>query len=56
MTPLQMSGINPLVELLLVFVVSILTIAFGTYMGALVALRSFFGEPSWQDVSTSETD
>jgi hypothetical protein len=56
MAPLPMFGMNPLVELLLVFAVSVLTIAFGTYVGVLVALQSFFGESSWRDVTTSETD
>lgn len=56
MPALQLFGIDPLVEVILVFVVSVLVIALGTYLGVLVALQSFFGESSWQDVTTSETD
>lgn len=56
MTALQMFGLNPFVELLLAFVVSVLTVAFGTYVGVLIALQSFFEESSWQEVITSETD
>jgi len=56
MVLLQMFGINPIVELILVFAVSVLTVAFGTYIGVFMALQSFFGESSWQEVPTSETD
>jgi len=52
MTPLQMFGINPLGSLVLALVVPLVVVAFGTYVGVLTALQSFFGESSWQDVST----
>ena len=52
MTPLQMFGINPLGSLVLALVVPLVVVAFGTYVGVLMALQSFFGESSWQDVST----
>lgn len=53
MTPLQMFGINSLV---LALVVSFLIVLFGTYLGVLGALQTFFGESSWQDVSTVEEE
>ena len=56
MLPLQLFGINPLAELVIGAVVSVLIIAFGTYVGALMALQSFFGESSRQDVSPSTSD
>jgi len=56
MTALQLFGIDPLVEVVLVVVVSVLLIAFGTYVGVLLALQSFFGESAWQDVTTAGTD
>jgi len=52
MTPLQMFGLNPLGSLVLALVVPLVVVAFGTYVGVLMALQSFFGESSWQDVST----
>lgn len=54
MTPLQMFGINSLGGLVIAIVVPIVIVAFGTYVGVLMALQSFFRESSWQDVSTSE--
>ena len=54
MTILQMFGINPLVSFVIAIVVPVLIIAFGTYVGVLMALQSFFNESSWQDVSTAE--
>ncbi|MCU4801178.1 hypothetical protein OB920_12425 [Halobacteria archaeon HArc-gm2] len=56
MTPLQLAGMNPLGSLVLAIVVPVLIIAFGTYVGVLVALQSFFGESSWQDVSNANED
>jgi hypothetical protein len=50
MTPLQMFGINSLGSLVLALVVQLLIVAFGTYVGVLMALQSFFGESSWQDI------
>ncbi|WP_154019516.1 hypothetical protein [Halapricum salinum] len=52
MMPLQMFGINPLGSLVLALVVPLVIVVFGTYVGVLMALQSFFGESSWQDVST----
>ncbi|WP_225335002.1 hypothetical protein [Halomicrobium urmianum] len=56
MMSLQMLGINPLGSLLLALVVSFVIILFGTYLGVLGALQTFFGESSWQDVSTVEEE
>jgi len=56
MTLLGIFGVDPFVEIVLGLVVSVLTVAFGTYVGVLVALQSFFGESSWQDVTTAETE
>jgi hypothetical protein len=47
-----MFGLNPLGSLVLALVVPLVVVAFGTYVGVLMALQSFFGESSWQDVST----
>jgi hypothetical protein len=47
-----MFGINPLGSVVLALVVPLVVVAFGTYVGVLMALQSFFGESSWQDVST----
>ncbi|MCU4716750.1 hypothetical protein [Halapricum hydrolyticum] len=52
MLALQLYGINPLGELILAVVVSIVLVAIGTYVGVLMALQSFFGESSWEDVTT----
>ncbi|MCY4730622.1 hypothetical protein KY092_08630 [Natronomonas gomsonensis] len=54
MMPLQMFGINSLGSLVLALVVPLVIVVFGTYLGVLGALRAFFGESSWQDVSTVE--
>jgi cytochrome b len=56
MTPLQMFGANPLGSLVLALVIPLLVVVFGTYVGVLMALQSFFGESSWQDVSTVEKE
>jgi hypothetical protein len=52
MMPLQMLGANPLGSLVLALVVPFVIVVFGTYVGVLMALQPFFGESSWQDVST----
>jgi hypothetical protein len=35
--------------IVLAFVVSVLTVAFGTYVGVLMALQSFFGVSDWDE-------
>jgi len=52
MTALQIFGFNPLGSLVLGLVVPFVIVVFGTYLGVLGALRTFFGESSWQDVSS----
>ncbi|WP_416840831.1 hypothetical protein [Haloferax sp. DFSO52] len=56
MTPLQMFGINPLGSVILALVVPLVIVVLGTYVGALMALQSFFGESSWQEVTTGEEE
>jgi hypothetical protein len=56
MTPLQIFGINSFGRLMLALVVPFVIVLFGTYLGVLGALRTFFGESSWQDVSTVEEE
>jgi len=52
MTALQMFGMNPLGSIVLALVIPFVMVVFGTYLGVLGALQTFFGESSWQDVST----
>lgn len=47
---LQFIGSTALGELLLLVVVPTLIVAFGSYVGVLMALQTFFDESSWQDV------
>ena len=56
MVLLQMLGTNSLGSLVLALFVPLLIVVFGTYIGVLMALQSFFGESSWQDVSTAENE
>lgn len=51
-----MFGINPLGDVVLALVVQFVTVLFGTFLGVLGALRTFFGESSWQDVSTIDEE
>lgn len=55
MTLIQVGGVNPFGELILGLVVSFAVVAFGTYVGVLMALQSFFGESSWAEVGRSGT-
>lgn len=52
--PLQVLGTHGLGGLILVLVVPVLVVAFGSYVGVLVALQSFFGASSWQAVREDE--
>ncbi|WP_436923082.1 hypothetical protein [Halosimplex amylolyticum] len=56
MTVLQLFGVNPLGSVVLALVVPFFIVVFGTYLGVLGALQTFFGESSWQDVSTGEEE
>lgn len=53
---LQLGGGNPLGGLIVMLLVSVSVVAFGTYVGVLMALQSFFEESSWQDVTGTETE
>ena len=53
---LQMLGGYGLGRLVLLLVVPVLVVAFGSYVGVLVALQSFFGASSWEEVVDSESD
>ena len=55
MTPLLLFGLNPLGELVTLIAVPLLVVAFGTYVGVLMALQSFFDASSWREVSRSES-
>ena len=54
--PLQMLGGYGIGRLVLVLVVPVLVVAFGSYVGVLMALQSFFGASSWQEAIDSGTD
>ncbi|WP_187292612.1 hypothetical protein [Salinarchaeum sp. Harcht-Bsk1] len=56
MTALQAIAGTSLGSIIVALVVPFLVVAFGTYVGALMALQSFFGESSWQDVSTDHEE
>jgi len=56
MISLQLFGINSLGSLVLALIVPFVIVLFGTYLGVLGALQTFFGESSWQDVSTVEEE
>ncbi|WP_254767071.1 hypothetical protein [Salinilacihabitans rarus] len=56
MTPLQVFGIDTLGSSVLALIVPFVIVLFGTYLGVLGALQTFFGESSWQDVSTVEEE
>ena len=48
---LQLFGANPLGGLVLAIVVPLVVVAFGTYIGVLMALQSFFDASSWQEAT-----
>jgi hypothetical protein len=45
--PLQYLGVNGLGELVLALLVPLLVVAFGSYVGVLMALQTFFEADSW---------
>lgn len=47
-------GVGGLEGVVLGLVVSILVVAFGTYVGVTFALHSFFGTDSWEDASRAD--
>ena len=48
---LQLFGANPLGGLVLAIIVPVVIVAFGTYVGVLMALQSFFDASSWQEAT-----
>jgi len=53
---LQMLGGYGIGRLVILLVVPVLVVAAGSYVGVLVALQSFFGASSWEEVVDSESD
>ena len=54
---LQLFGANPLGGLVLAIIVPVVVVAFGTYVGVLMALQSFFDASSWQEaMRTGDTE
>ena len=49
MVPLQAFGSYGLGSLVIALVVPVLVVAFGTYVGVLMALQEFTGAESWDD-------
>jgi len=56
MVPLQAFGSYGLGSLVIALVVPVLVVAFGTYVGVLVALQSFFEASSWQEATVADED
>jgi hypothetical protein len=56
MVPLQAFGSYGLGSLVIALVVPVLVVAFGTYVGVLVALQSFFEASSWREARTIDDD
>jgi hypothetical protein len=56
MVPLQLFGANPLGGLVLALVVPLIVVAFGSYVGVLMALQTFFDASSWQEAVAERDD
>jgi fumarate reductase subunit D len=57
MVPLQVfGGSYGIGGLVIAIIVPVLIVAFGTYVGVLVALQSFFEASSWQEASRADED
>ncbi|MEF8852234.1 MAG: hypothetical protein V5A44_02800 [Haloarculaceae archaeon] len=56
MSPLQAFGSYGLGNLVIAVVVPVLVVSFGTYVGVLMALQSFFDASSWQEAVAPEED
>ena len=54
--PLQVFGVHGIGELFILLVVPILVVAFGSYVGVLMALQSFFDASSWDEAVSDATD
>ena len=48
-----LAGASSIGDVVLLLVVPLVVVAFGTYVGVLMALQSFFGESSWQEATAS---
>ncbi len=53
---LQMLGVGSLAGLMLALVILLVIVVFGTFLGVLGALRTFFGESSWEAVQIGEEE
>ncbi|WP_154018403.1 hypothetical protein [Halolamina rubra] len=53
---LQMLGMGSLAGLVLALVILLVIVVFGTFLGVLGALRTFFGESSWGAVQIAEEE
>ena len=54
--PLQLLGSSGIGELVILLVVPVVLVAFGTYVGVLMALQSFFEASSWDAAVSDEAD
>ena len=52
----QVFGVDTLGGLVLSVVVPVLIVAFGSYVGVLMALQSFFEGSSWQEATRTDGD
>ena len=50
--PLQALALDGFGGLALTFIVSVVTVAFGTYVGVLMALQAFFDVSKWQEIES----
>ena len=55
MLPVSPLGIGGWEGVLIGLVVSVLVVAFGTYLGVSFALQSFFDSPSWDEATRDQS-
>jgi len=55
MLPVSPLGIGGWEGVLIGVVVSVLVVAFGTYLGVSFALQSFFDSPTWDEATGDQT-
>jgi hypothetical protein len=53
---IQVLGGSPLASLVIALVVPVILVAFGTYVGVLMALQEFFGAESWDDATDAPNE
>jgi len=51
--PLQALALEGFGGIALAFIVSVITVAFGTYVGVLMALQSFFDVSKWDEIESN---